>query len=171
MGHNMASWKVLEEMLIELEKEGENIPENILSDLRSAKSMILLHCTQSKGAGDVLQKAEELTANVEAYLAEEAQRVFGPEKVDAWLRRLEEANSEICEEKSDENKFITGVPRDQKWVRVEPTEKLSTEMLMQFAKEKNLQFNNQKDGRLLVYGKPESLRAFVKQMMVETNKK
>ena len=108
MGHNMASWKVLEDMLIELEKKGVKIPENILSDLRSAKSMIKLHCTQSKGAGDVLQKAEELTANVEAYLAEEAQKVFGPEKVDAWLRRLEEANAEICEENLGENKFVTG---------------------------------------------------------------
>ena len=88
MGHNMASWKVLESMLIDLEKKGVIIPENILSDLRSAKSMIKLHCTQAKGAGDALQKAEELSANVEAYPAEEAQKVFGAEKVDAWLRRL-----------------------------------------------------------------------------------
>ncbi len=98
MGHNMASWKVLEGMLIDLEKKGVIIPENILADLRSAKSMIKLHCTQAIGAGDALQKAEELSANVEAYLAEEAQKIFGSEKVDAWLRRLEEANAEICEE-------------------------------------------------------------------------
>ena len=95
MGHNMASWKVLENMLIDLKKNGIVIPENVMSDLRSAKSMIKLHCTQAKGAGDALQKAEELTANVEAYLESEAQKIFGPEKVDAWLRRLEEANAEI----------------------------------------------------------------------------
>ena len=120
MGHNMASWKLLEEMIIELKKKGVVIPENIMGDLRSAKSMIKLHCTQAQGAGDVIQKAEELTANVEAYLVTEAQKPLGSEKVDLWLRRLEEANAEVCEEVAEENKFVTGVPRDQKWVRVEP---------------------------------------------------
>jgi hypothetical protein len=170
MGHNMASWKVLEEMLIELEKEGEKIPENILSDLRSAKSMILLHCTQSKGAGDVLQKAEELSANVEAYLAEEAQRVFGPEKVDAWLRRLEEANAEICEENLGENKFVTGIPRDQKWVRVEPVNDLSTERIRQIACDLGLEIKLQKDGKMIVYGQHENIKEFIKKMTKEASK-
>ncbi len=171
MGHNMASWKVLEGMLIELKKKGVNIPEDILADLRSAKSMIKLHCTQAKGAGDVLQKAEELTANVEAYLAEEAQKVFGPEKVDAWLRRLEEANAEVCEESTSENKFVTGVPRDQKWVRVEPIKDLPAGRIVQIAEEQNLQVKKEKDGRLVVFGKPEDIKSFLKLLMVEAAKK
>src|SRR4030043_2472441 len=98
MGHNMAYSKLLAEMTIELKKKGMVIPENILGDLRSAKSMIKLHCTQAIGAGDVLQKAEELTANVEAYLVNEGKKLLDSEKVDLWLRRLEEANAEVCEE-------------------------------------------------------------------------
>jgi hypothetical protein len=170
LGHNMASWKVLEEMLIALEKKGIVIPENILSDLRSAKSMIKLHCTQAKGAGDALQKAEELSANVEAYLAEEAQKVFGAEKVDAWLRRLEEANAQVCEEPQPENKFVTGVPRDQKWVRVEPIKELPAQRIVQLAKEQSLRVKTEGDGRLVVYGQPEDIKAFVKKMTAETAK-
>jgi hypothetical protein len=167
MGHNMASWKVLEGMLIDLKKKGVNVPENILSDLRSAKSMIKLHCTQAKGAGDALQKAEELTANVEAYLATEAQKIFGPEKVDAWLRRLEEANAEACEETTQESKFVTGVPRDQKWVRVDAVNNLSTERMGQIACELNLEIKPQKDGKLIVHGQQENIKEFIKKMTTE----
>jgi hypothetical protein len=42
MGHNMASWKLLEDMMIELKKKGVTVPVNILEDLRAAKSMIKL---------------------------------------------------------------------------------------------------------------------------------
>jgi hypothetical protein len=168
MGHNMASWKLLEEMVIEVKKKGVNIPENILGDLRSAKSMIKLHCIQAQGAGDALQKAEELSANIEAFVVTEAQKLFGSEKIDSWLRRLEEANAEVCEEPVIENKFVTGVPRDQKWVRVEPINTLSTQRLGQLAKEQNLQITPQKDGKLVVYGQNESLKEFIKKMTQES---
>ena len=96
---------------------------------------------------------------------------MSPETVDQWLRRLEEANAETCEEKIEENKFITGVPRDQKWVRVEPIGNLPTERIQQIAKESNLSVNPQKDGRLVVYGQPESIKEFLKKMTAEAIKK
>ena len=172
MGHNLATWKTLEDMMIELKKKGITIPENIMEDLRSAKSMIKLACTQGSH-GDEVMKTEEYMANVEAYLVNEGQKAFGSEHVNDWLRVLEEASAcgEVCEHPAQrETQFVTGVPRDQKWVRVEPTEKLSTERIQQLAKEYTLQFNLQNDGRLLVYGKPANLKAFVKQMTEETKK-
>jgi hypothetical protein len=167
MGHNMAYWKILEEMTIELKKKSVVIPENILGDLRSAKSMIKLHCTQAIGAGDVIQKAEELTANVEAYLVTEGQKLLGSEKIDLWLRRLEEANAEVCEEATAENKFVTGVPRDQKWVRVEPVNSLSTERMGQIACTLGLEIKPQKDGKLVVYGQQDNIKDFIKKMTTE----
>ena len=74
MGHNMATWKLLEYMLIELKKKGVSIPSDIMEDLRAAKSMINFSCMQ--GGGDAIQKAEEYTANVEAYLINKAQIIF-----------------------------------------------------------------------------------------------
>lgn len=173
MGHNLATWKTLEDMMIELKNKGVTIPENVMEDLRSAKSMIKLACTQGS-RGDEIIKTEEYMANVEAYLVSEGQKVLGSEHVDGWLRLLEEAGAcgEVCEQPAErKGQFVTGVPRDQKWVRVESTEKLSTQRIQQLATEQNLQFNLQNDGRLLVYGKPESLRVFVRQMTAETNKK
>lgn len=171
MGHNMATWKILEDLMIALKKKGVDIPANVIEDLRSAKSMIKLACMEDS-RGEVLQKAEEYTSNVEAYLITETQKTLGSEAVNEWLRRLEEANIEVCEEKqAEENKFVVGVPRDQKWIRIEPTSNLPTERLEKLAEEMHLSVNKQNDGRLVVFGKPEDVKAFIKQMTAESVKK
>ncbi len=162
----MASWKLLEEMMIELKKKDVAIPPNILNDLRSAKLMIQL----SSGQGDVsdaMLRAEELSANLEAYLLTEGQKVFGSERIDAWLRRLEEANAQpVATAKSKvEDKYIVGVPRDQKWVRVEPMANLPAQHIEQLAKEHSLTVKPQQDGRLVVYGSQANIREFLKKMI------
>ena len=121
--------------------------------------------------GEVIQKAEEYSANVEAYLVTEAEKTLGSEHVDRWLMRLEEASAGLCEEPKQEDKFVTGVPRDQKWIRVEPIDNLPTERIQRIAKEQNLQVNPQKDGRMVVYGKPEDIKEFLKKITTETVKK
>jgi hypothetical protein len=172
MGHN-ATWKVLEDLMIELRKKGVPIPANILNDLRSAKLMIKI--SESEGSrGETELKVEEYLGNVEAHLLTEAQKTLNSEIIDAWLRRLDEANfqCETCGETAPkENKFITGVPRDQKWVRVEPNGNLSAEMIKQLAGKSNLSVNPQKDGRLVVYGQQDDLKTFVKKMSTEVAKK
>ena len=169
MGHNMATWKLLEDMMIELKKKGVNIPPNVIEDLRSAKSMIKLSCMK-ESHGEVIQKAEEILGTVEAFLITEAQKIFGSETIDKWLIRLEEASIEICEEPEDENKFVVGIPRDQKWIRVEPNGNLSSERLHQLAVQQNLSVSKQNDGRLIIYGSPENIKGYIKKMAAETQK-
>jgi hypothetical protein len=169
MGHNMATWKALEDMMIELKKKGVTIPPNVMEDLRAAKSMIKLSCMEDS-RGEVIQKTEEYTANVEAYLITEAQKTLGSEKVDEWLRRLEEASAEVCEDAKREDKFVTGVPRDQKWIRVEPINNLPKEQIQQIAEDQNLQVKAQSDGRLVVFGQPDAIKAFLKRMTTEAAK-
>lgn len=165
MSHNLASWSALDEMMIELRRKGVAIPSNVVEDLRAAKSMLKLSCL--KGSGDAVMKAEELLANVEAYVMNEGQKVFGEDHVDKWLRRLEEANAQPNEEAAEEDKFVTGVPRDQKWVRIEPTGDLTANKVGAMAGEFNLQIKPQKDDKLLVHGQPENLKAFFKKMTTE----
>jgi len=168
MGY-LAVWKVLEEMVIEFRKKGLPVPAAVMNDLKSARTMIkIINIDASRG--ETAQKAEEYLGNVESYLVTEAQKEFAPECIDAWLRRLEEASCEICEEKGEESRFISGLPRDQKWIRVEPLASLPLEKLEQLAEESNLSCSVQQDGRLLVYGKAEDIKGFVKKMTGETCK-
>jgi hypothetical protein len=168
MGHNLATWKTLEDMMIELKKKGIVIPVNVLEDLRAAKSMIKLSCG-TQGSGDAIMKVEEYMAGVEAFLVTEGQKVFGSQHVDRWLERLEEAGAhgEVCDETLEEEKFVTGVPRDQKWVRIEPIGNLSVAEVEENAKSFNLQIKPQKDGKLVVYGQPENLKVFLKKITAE----
>jgi hypothetical protein len=164
MSRNMTSWKLLEDMILELKKAGVAIPPKVIEDLRGAKSMLKLSCMEGS-QGEVLQKAEEYLANVEAYAVTEGQKAFGDDKVDGWLRRLEDANVEVCAEPTaSQDKFVVGVPRDQKWVRVEPMGEWTADKIGKIAKELSLQVKPQADGKLVVHGQPENLKAFFKEM-------
>lgn len=170
MGHNLASWKLLEDMMLELKKAGATIPAKVVEDLRSAKSMIQLTYTEGSH-GDALQKAEEYLANIEAYVVTEGQKVFGSEKVDGWLRRLEEANAQVSEDSAVSDKFVAGVPRNMRFVRVEPMGDITAEKVMAMAEAYGMQVKNQPDGKLVVYGCPDNLRAFLKSMAAEQPKR
>jgi hypothetical protein len=168
MGY-LAVWRVLEEMIIEFRKKRIPIPAAVMNDLKSARTMIKI-ANIDASRGETAQKVEEYLGNVESYLLTEAQKHFAPECVDAWLMRLEEASCEIREEKLEESRFVSGLPRDQEWIRVEPLASLPLEKLKKLAKESNLSWSVQEDGRLLVYGKTEDIRGFVKKMTGETCK-
>lgn len=176
MGH-MAIWKTLEDMAIELRKKGVNVSPSIIADLRSAKSMILLSENEEGSRGEAMAKVEEILGSIEANLVTSAQNALGSDVVDAWLRRLETASCDTCniavspeESQAENEKFITGVPRDQKWIRVEPTESLPVARIEQIAKEQNLTIKPE-NGKLIVYGQPDNIKVLVKKMALEVAKK
>jgi hypothetical protein len=175
MGYE-AVWKILEEIIIELRKKGLATPQKVLNDLKSAKVFMKIMDASEKDRGETAPKIEQYLGSVEAYLITEAQKTFPPARIDEWLRRLEEASCVTCvtcgvpTEKNEKAKFITGLPRDQKWIRVEPLSILPAEKLKQLAKETNLSFREETDGHLTVYGTSENIRVFVKKMTEQTAK-
>ena len=170
MGYE-AVWKILEEIVIELRKKGLATPQRVMNDLKSAKIYMKIMDASEKDLGETAPKIEQYLGSVEAYLITEAQKIFAPKKIDDWLRRLDETSFEPKEtKKKEEAKFITGVPRDQKWIRVEPLASLSVEKLKELAKKQQLSSRLQKDGRLLVFGKAEDIRDFVKKITEQTAK-
>jgi hypothetical protein len=99
---------------------------------------------------------------VESYLISEGQKTFGDEYVKEWLKRLEEANRKIDEE--EETRFVAGLPREGKWIRVKPSAELTLEKLKKSAKELNVSYDMQDDGYLLVYGTDECIKEFIKKI-------
>ncbi len=161
MGY-LAVWKILEEMITDFRKRGVAIPANIVSDLKSAKTLInVLRADPSRL--ETTQKIEEYLNNVESYLISEGQR-FGEKYVEEWLKRLDDASRRVFEEEEGESRFVPGLPREQRWVRVKPSGEMPIEALKALANELNLSFNVQKDGCLLVYGEDERVKDFVKKM-------
>jgi len=162
MGYS-AAWKVLEEMITDFRKKGATVPAEMISNLRHAKTLInVLGADPSRL--DTSQRVEEHLRSVESYLVSEGQKRFGTAYVEEWIKRLDEASMKVFEEEEKETKFVSGVPREQKWIRVKPSAELPLEGLKALADKLDLSFNLQNDGCLLVYGEDQRIKDFVKKM-------
>ena len=162
MGYS-AAWKVLEEMIMDFRKKGITVPRDIISNLRHAKTLINVLKADPSHL-ETSQKVEEHLRSVESYLVSEGQKRFGTAYVEEWIKRLDEASMKVFEEEEKETRFVSGAPREQKWIRVKPSAELPIEGLKALANELNLSHNLQDDGCLLVYGKEQPIKDFVKKM-------
>ncbi|MEM2952865.1 MAG: DUF2096 family protein [Candidatus Bathyarchaeia archaeon] len=162
MGY-LAVWKVLDDMVQDFRKRGIAVPANVVSDLRYAKTLINVLKTDPSRL-ETSQMIEEYLRNVEAYLISQGREKLGTGYVESWLKRLDEASMTLFNEEEEEARFIPGVPREQRWIRVKPSEELTVETLKALAEELKLSFDVQKDGCLLVYGEEERVKDFVKKM-------
>ena len=161
MGYS-AAWKVLEEMITDFRKRGLKVPADIISDLRSAKTLInVLKADPSRI--ETSEKIETYLRIVESYLFSEGQKTFGADYVDEWLKHLNEESKRVLEEE-EETRFIPGLPREQKWIRIKPSHELPLDKIKELAEESSLSCDVQNDGCLLVYGEDERVKAFVKKM-------
>ncbi len=162
MGY-LAVWKVLEEIIAEFRKRRLTVPVDVMNDLKYAKTMIrILKADPTRG--ETIQKIEEYLGNVEAYLISEGQKIFGVEYVEKWLKQIDEASRKILNEDEKETKFVPAVPREEKWIRIKPSKELPVEKLKTIAKELGLSYDMQKDDYLLIYGRDEKIKEFVKKI-------
>ncbi|MCW4006419.1 MAG: DUF2096 domain-containing protein [Candidatus Bathyarchaeota archaeon] len=170
-----ATSQILEDLLVELQHKNVTIPENIINNLRSARSLMNVVEASQNTRGEVPVKIDEYLSSVEAYLVTEAGKTWDGEKIDSWLRKLEVANCDACAttiiEPRKDNRFVTGVPRDQKWVRVEAIAEIPLEKLEQLATENKLQFREENTKQLVVYGSQDDIKQFIKTMTQQTPKK
>jgi hypothetical protein len=160
MGY-LSVWKVLEELMIDFRKKGMTIPPHVTSDLRSAKT--LMNILKAENRQETSKKIEEYLFKVESYLIYEGQKKLGEKHVKNWLSRINRARSKIPEEK-EEVRFISGVPREHNWIRVKPLAKVSLEKMKYLADNSQLSYKMQNDGSILVYGKIERIKEFVKKI-------
>ncbi len=139
-----------------------------MSDLKSARTLMEIDNVDSKDSDEKEPKIDMYIANVESYLISEAEKAFPPEQVAKWLTALDLASCESCvtvERSRQEMRMIPGVPRDQKWVRVEPIENLPLEKLEKMASDASLSFRREKDGHLIVYSADDAaVKTFIKKI-------
>lgn len=170
MSHEAKS-RILEEIVIELRKKSLEIPANILSDLKSARTLMNIRGVDSKGIGETEPQIDQYLATVEAYLITEAEKKFAPEKVEKWITTLDLASCESCVtivKKKEEIRMIPGIPRDKKWIRVEPIEGWPMEKLEQMVTKAKLNSRRDDDGHLIVFGSDEAIKGFVKRISKPT---
>jgi len=163
MGHEEV-WKTLNNLIIEFRKKGETIPPEVMADLRAAKTLMqVLKADPTKKEN--VPTIEMYLGNVESHLVLAAQASFGSEFVNRWMKRLRDAREKPDVELPAEtaSKFVPGLPRGQRWVRVQVSEETPKEEIEELVKEIGLACKMQDDGFMLVYGEGEKLKRFIKR--------
>jgi hypothetical protein len=163
MGHEEV-WKTLNDLIVEFRKKGEIIPPEVMEDLRAAKTLIhVLKADPTKIEN--VPTIEMYLGNVESHLIFAAQAMFGSEFVNHWMKKLREAREKPDVEVSAEpsSKFVPGLPRGQRWVRVQVSEETPREDIEELVRESGLTCKMQDDGYMLVYGEGEKLKDFIKR--------
>jgi len=158
------NWKVLADLLTELRKKGEKIPNDVMNDLRSAKTMIQILKADPTHIENI-PRIETYLRNVESHAIFMAQEKIGTEFVERWLKKLEKTKRLKIEEKEEVTpKFVPGLPRDKNCVRIQISKDTPKKDMERLAKENKLSCKMQKNGYMLVYGNGESIKSFVKKM-------
>ena len=165
MGHEEV-WKILDSLIVEFRRRGETIPINVIEDLRSAKTLMQVLRADTKHVENV-PSIEMYLGNVESYLIFEAHQKFGAEFAEDWMQKLREARKTIrmSEEKAAEptSKFVSGVPRDQKWMRVQISNETPKNAIEKLATDCGLSTKTQSDGYVLVYGDESKIKLFIQK--------
>lgn len=156
-------WEVLADILIELQKTGETIPVHVMNDLRSAKTMIQVLKADPKYIENI-PRIEAYLENVEFQLISAAQERFGSEYVERWMKRLDEARRKVYETEEAAPRFVPGIPKGKHWVRVQVSEETPQREIEILAKENRLSLKRHDDGYVLVYGRNENIKSFVKKL-------
>ena len=157
-------WKALADLYSDLRKKGELIPNEIMKDLRSAKTMIQILKADPTNIENI-PRVETYLENLEFHLAPAAQKRFGTEYVDQWMKKLEEAKKRICdEEEAAAPRFVPGIPRGERWIRVQVSKETPQRNIERLAEENKLSYRIQEDGYLLVYGSDEGIKSFIKRL-------
>lgn len=164
-------WKVLEELFVELMKKGVAVPEELLDDLKSAKTLITIYNTDPT-ALEAATQIEMYLNNVESNLLYLTESDLGKKYADKYLERIYEARQKGLGEKvTVPSKFVSGVRKDEHWIRIDISDLVNGREIDKLLKKLSLSSKPQEDGYMLVHGKEENVKAFVKEISEIIKKK
>jgi len=156
-------WKILADLLIELQEMGEKIPANVMNDLRSAKTIIQVLKADPTHI-ESISRIDTYLRSVESYTIFAAEKL-GTETVEEWLKKLKDTKKVKKEEKATVSRFTPGVPRDKSWMRIKISDDTPLEDVKKFVIENKLSYKMQENGYILLYGDEENIKSFVKRMV------
>ena len=155
-------WRILADVITDLRRSGWDVPPSVINDLRSAKTMIEI-VKADRSRSENISRLEEYLSSVEAYVLSAAKERFGEKYVNEILRR-------ICEVEFEEAvvepqvRFRPGLPREERWIRVQVTDDVPLEVIKKIVGECGLKCRVEEDGYVLVYGGDEGIKSFVRKM-------
>lgn len=156
-------WKLLADLLTKLQEKGERIPADVLNDLRSAKTMIQVLKADPTHI-ESMYRIDTYLRTVEAYTIFTMEKQ-GKVNVEEWLKKLKEPERWETNEKWEKNSaFVTNVPRNKNWIRIQISEDIPREEMKKLVEENRLSYRLDKNGHIIVHGDKEKIKLLVKKL-------
>lgn len=155
-------WKILADLLAELQKRGETVPVDVFEDLKSAKTLIQVLKADPTHV-ETLSKIDTYMRSVESFTIFTAEK-YGQKTVDDWLKKLKDKQCTEELQPHAGSRFVHGIPRDRNWVRIQILKDTPLEDFEKLAKERGLSYKKDENGYVTVYGDKEGLKQLVKTL-------
>ncbi|MGD8565452.1 MAG: DUF2096 family protein [Candidatus Bathyarchaeota archaeon] len=162
-------WKVLEDIIVDFRKKEITIPKNIMADLRHVKTLINV-LQADPDCLDTRKKVEDRLHEVESYLVSEAQIKFGSKYVEALLVKLDIAIKKTGDKDEQETRFVSGLPRKHRWIRVRISAELPIKHLKSIIENLGLSYRETDGESLLVYGADQQIKELITKMKEDYKK-
>lgn len=156
-------WKLLADLLTQLRERGQEVPADVLNDLRSAKTMIQVLKADPTDI-ESISRIDTYLRTVESYAIFTMEKE-GKENVEKWLKKLEAPERvENCEKGMVISKFVTRVPRNENWMRIKISDDIHGEEIRKLVEEEGLSCRLEKNKYIIVYGEKKKIKSLVKRL-------
>jgi len=156
---------VMDELMLELIEKGLAIPKNVADDLKTGRSLTNIWLRQPDDA-DIEMKTVAILQNAEINLLSLAETGVSAEYANAWQEKINKAYREAVSEAVPESpsKFVTGVPKEDYWVRIKMNELAAVPELDALFDKFSLSSVTQEDDWRLIHGRKEDVSAFLAEV-------
>lgn len=153
----------LEELMLELIKKGVAIPQQVIDDLKSARSLISVFQAEPEDSETAVEPTPFLE-KAEANLLCLAEAEIGKEYADEWQKKVSVAYWEKAEKPLSGPKFVSGIPKSEYWIRIKTTDLAIGSEISELMNRFALAARPEEDGYLLIHGKKEDVSSFLKEV-------
>jgi hypothetical protein len=149
--------------MIELRKRQIEVPKEIMTSLKSAKTMISISAADPKHYDSIISVEDHLLS-VESALFDLAEKL-GQDFVETWAETLDDARrgKRTNVGRTDEIP-LKSLLKGKHWIRIKLSGEISEDAVKELASQTGLSCQRQEDERILVYGGKPEVRDFVKKM-------
>jgi hypothetical protein len=164
-------WKVLEQLLLDLRRQGVTVPGELVDDLKSAQTYINIAKTDPT-ALEIVTEIELYLEKVESNLIYLAETDISPAYATESLKRISDARMQgLRQPVPPKSQYVAGVPREDHWVRLRTTDLISDEELTPLLNQFPVTVKPQDNGYLLIHGTQADVKAFLKAVTQKVSKR
>lgn len=161
--------KKLDELMVELMQKGITIPQQLIDDLKSGRTLASVYNNEPANL-DMEMQATPYLQKAEYNLLFLAESEVGKEYADEWQNKINRAYAGEGRKGPYISRFVSGIPKGEYWIRIKASELTIDDELSKLLDQLHISVRPENDGYLLVYGRKEDISLFLKEVRRKVGK-